>query len=64
MTCTLYDVLAARDGIRAPYSISIEERGVAAGDGNGLGGGPHAPAATVAPPPFGTICAIGGANGP
>lgn len=64
VTCTLYVVRGIREGTCAPYSVSVAERGVAAGDGNGLGGAPHAPAVTLAPALLGTICAIGGANGP
>jgi hypothetical protein len=54
-------VRAANTGTASPYSTSEDERGVAAGEGIGLGGGPHALLLKAGMPPLAvTSCTAGG----
>ena len=61
VTCAVYVVCEANAGTARPYSTSEDERGVAAGDGIGLGGGPHALLVKAGMPPLPvTSCIAGG----
>jgi hypothetical protein len=61
VTRAVYVVCAAKAGTAKPYSISEDDRGVAAGDGIGLGGGPHALLFKAGIPPLPvTNCNAGG----